>query len=186
MDVQPTPFENAAFAIFIPLLSKAILRYKAFFYVRLSIVDENMGRAHYKDPCTSIKYIMRKDIFNPILTCNDEDLVELGIDEIFNGGSNYFGLIPLARRFVEEEGLSCPEVESAFQFLSMRASGSIPTAAQYLRRFIVQHHDYKKDSRITPTIAYDLTKHVADLAAERITDPTYLPSFPFRKRKREE
>lgn len=186
MDVQPTPFENAAFAIFIPLLSKAIIRYKAFFYVRLSIVDENMGRAHYKDPCTSSRYIMRKGIFNPVLSNTDEDLVELTIDEIFNGSTNYFGLIPLARRFVEEEGLGCPNVENAFQFLSMRAAGTLPTAAQYLRRFVLQHPDYKKDSRITPMIAYDLTQHIADLAAERKVDETYLPSFPIRKRKREE
>lgn len=186
MDVQPTPFENAAFAIFIPILSKAIIRYKAFFYVRLSIVDENMGRAHYKDPCTSVRYTMRKDIFSPTLTSNDEDLVELSIDEIFNGGANYFGLIPLARRFVEEEGLACPEVERALQFLSLRAAGTIPTAAQYLRRFIMEHPDYKKDSQITPTIAYDLTKRITDLAAERIVDEAYLPIFRLRKRKREE
>lgn len=184
MDVLPTPFENAAFAVFIPLLTKAILRYKALFYVKMSIVDENMGRAHRRNPCTATKYIMRKDIFSPNLTASDEDNAELSIDEIFNGSSEYYGLIPLVRRYVDEENLSSPEVESYLKFLSMRASGAIPTAAQYLRSFVMKHPDYQQDSRITNQIAYDLTVHVTDLAAGKIQDDSYLPMHLFRKRER--
>lgn len=186
MDVQPTPFENTAFAIFIPLLTKAILRYKASFYVKMSVVDENMGRAHYRNPCTSTRYIMRKDIFNPALTINEEDNVELTINEIFNGSANYYGLIPLVRRYVKEELLDSVEVESCLKFLSMRAAGAIPTAAQYLRSFILNHSDYKKDSRISPQIAYDLTMHVSALAAGQKKDDSYLPMSAFRKRDRDE
>eukprot|EP00796_Vickermania_ingenoplastis_P001861 gene1861-1140_t len=165
MDVQPTPFENTAFSIFIPLLTKAIIKYKALFYVRMSIVDENVGHAHYRDPCTSSRYVMRKDIFKPTLSVCDEETVELTIDEIFNGCDVYFGLIPLVRRFVEEEGLSSPEIDSYLKFLSMRAAGEIPTAAQYLRRFVLRHPDYQKDSRLSQKIAYDMTMHMSDIAA---------------------
>lgn len=185
MDVQPTPFENAAFAAFIPLLSKAIIRYKASFYVKMSVVDENMGRAHRKDPCTSSRYTMKKNIFEPSFISNDEDNEELTINEIFNGSDRYYGLIPLVERYLKEERISSPEIKAYCEFLSKRAAGTIPTAAQYLRLFVVNHPDYKKDSRITQRIAYDLTKHISDIAAGRKYDDNYLPMLRhLRKRER--
>lgn len=36
MEVQPTDFENAAFAVFVVLLSRAILNYKMNLYVPIS------------------------------------------------------------------------------------------------------------------------------------------------------
>lgn len=180
MDILPTPFENAAFSTFIPLLTNAILKYKPNFYTKMSTVDENMGRAHRINPCGE-KYVMRRDIFAETITSSDAENEKLSIDEIFNGREGgYYGLIPLVRRYIKEENKECPTLESYLTFLSMRASGKVPTAAQYLRKFITGHADYKQDSRITDTIAYDLVKHVHSLAAGTITDDAYLPMDTFR------
>ncbi|CCW64905.1 unnamed protein product [Phytomonas sp. EM1] len=181
MDVLPTPFENAAFATFISLLTNAIIKYNPIFYTKMSIVDENMGRAHLINPCSQM-YVMRKQIFSDSYTSSDAETTKLSIDEIFNGkGAEYYGLIPLVRRYIEDENLSCPQLEAYLKFLSMRASGAIPTAAQYLRKFVLSHPAYQQDSRLNMQIAYDLTMHVHGLSSGTISDNLYLPMDKFKE-----
>ncbi|KAF8348383.1 glutamate-cysteine ligase catalytic subunit [Amanita rubescens] len=52
MEVQMTDFENAAFALFVVLLSRAILSFSLTFYIPISKVDENMQRAQLRDCCS--------------------------------------------------------------------------------------------------------------------------------------
>ncbi|KAF9567957.1 glutamate-cysteine ligase catalytic subunit [Agrocybe pediades] len=63
MEVQMTDFENAAFAVFVVLLSRAILSFNLNFYVPISKVDENMARAQQRDASVSNKFFFRKDIY---------------------------------------------------------------------------------------------------------------------------
>ncbi|KAI5951492.1 GSH1 [Candida jiufengensis] len=49
MEIQITDFENAAYSIFISLLSKAILKFKPNFYIPISKVEKNMKFAHNVD-----------------------------------------------------------------------------------------------------------------------------------------
>ncbi|KDR75147.1 hypothetical protein GALMADRAFT_268698 [Galerina marginata CBS 339.88] len=63
MEVQMTDFENAAFAVFVVLLSRAILTFNLNFYIPISKVDENMGRAQKRDASASNKFYFRKDIY---------------------------------------------------------------------------------------------------------------------------
>ncbi|KAG5481454.1 hypothetical protein LSCM4_07166 [Leishmania orientalis] len=180
MEIQPTPFENAAFAVFIPLLSKAIISYKPCFYTKMSVVDQNMGRAHRINPCGE-QYVMRKNIFADRCTANDAETAKMSIDEIFNGKEGgFYGLIPLVHRYLDDEGKRSPLINSYLKFLSMRASGCIPTAAQYMRRFVKTHSDYKHDSRLTGTIARDLVKHIHGLATNQLHDDEYLPMSAFK------
>ncbi|KAG5507697.1 hypothetical protein JKF63_06646 [Porcisia hertigi] len=185
MEIQPTPFENAAFAVFIPLLTKAIIAYKPRFYTKMSIVDENMGRAHRINPCDEL-YVMRKDIFAEMITVSEAETVEMSINEIFNGkAGSFYGLIPLVRRYLEDRGQSSSKVNSYLKFLSMRASGRIPTAAQYMRKFVMTHPDYRHDSRLTGVIARDLVQRIHGLATNTIHDEDYLPITTFKAQKRE-
>ena len=78
-----TDFENAAFAVFVVLLSRAILYFKLNFYIPISKVrykflhviialsssglgqvDENMGRAQRRDAAASGKFYFRKEVFS--------------------------------------------------------------------------------------------------------------------------
>ena len=61
MEVQMTDFENAAFAAFIVLLSRAILHFDLDFYVPIKKVDENMEKAHVRDAVLHEKFRFRKD-----------------------------------------------------------------------------------------------------------------------------
>ncbi|KAH7888688.1 glutamate-cysteine ligase-domain-containing protein [Phlebopus sp. FC_14] len=65
MEVQMTDFENAAFAVFIVLLSRAILAFNLNFYIPISKVDENMQRAQKRDAARSGKFFFRKNVLPP-------------------------------------------------------------------------------------------------------------------------
>ncbi|BGP17257.1 glutamate--cysteine ligase [Rhodosporidiobolus nylandii] len=65
MEVQLTDYENAAFAVFIVLLTRAIMTLGLNFYMPISKVDENMHRAHRRDAVNTQKFFFRKDLFSP-------------------------------------------------------------------------------------------------------------------------
>lgn len=63
MEVQVTDFENAAFSVFVVLLTRAILSFRLNFYLPISKVDENMKRAQKRDAVLNEKFYFRKDIY---------------------------------------------------------------------------------------------------------------------------
>ena len=60
-----TDFENAAFAVFVVLLTRAVLSLNLNFYLPISKVDENMQRAQHRDALRTEKFYFRKDFFLP-------------------------------------------------------------------------------------------------------------------------
>ncbi|KAK6526245.1 hypothetical protein TWF694_004853 [Orbilia ellipsospora] len=65
MEVQLTDFENAAFSIFIVLLTRTILSYGLNFYIPISKVNENMETAHLRNSVLSERFYFRKQVFPP-------------------------------------------------------------------------------------------------------------------------
>ncbi|KAH8828281.1 glutamate-cysteine ligase catalytic subunit [Flagelloscypha sp. PMI_526] len=70
-----TDFENAAFAVFVVLLSRAILSFGLNFYIPISKVDENMQRGQRRDAAHSQRFFFRKDVFplgqsRPLSSCS--------------------------------------------------------------------------------------------------------------------
>lgn len=63
MEVGLTDFENAAFSVFIVILSRVILAFNLDFYVPMSKVDENMVTAHRRDAVQNEHFYFRKNIF---------------------------------------------------------------------------------------------------------------------------
>lgn len=63
MEVQLTDFENAAFSIFIVLLTRAILSFDLNFYMPISKVDENMHRAQKRNAAREQKFFFRNSVF---------------------------------------------------------------------------------------------------------------------------
>ncbi|KAI9723808.1 MAG: Zn finger-containing GTPase- Activating Protein for ARF [Chrysothrix sp. TS-e1954] len=61
MEIQMTDFENAALSIFIVLITRAILSFDLNFYIPISLVAENMDRAHARDAISQQKFYFRKD-----------------------------------------------------------------------------------------------------------------------------
>ncbi|KAI0066042.1 glutamate-cysteine ligase catalytic subunit [Artomyces pyxidatus] len=89
MEVQMTDFENAAFAVFIVLLSRAVMSMNLNFYVPISKVDENMRRAQQRDAVRSSKFVFRKNVFPPPSRTNSGSA---SLATAVNGTTNGIGL----------------------------------------------------------------------------------------------
>ncbi|KAK3325820.1 glutamate-cysteine ligase-domain-containing protein [Apodospora peruviana] len=63
MEIQITDFENAAFAVFIVLITRAILSFGLNFYIPIVKVDENMETAHARDAVLDRKFWFRRNPF---------------------------------------------------------------------------------------------------------------------------
>jgi glutamate--cysteine ligase catalytic subunit len=60
MEMQLTDFENAAFAVFVVLLTRVILAFDLNLYIPLSRVDANMQRAHSRNAAAKGKFFFRR------------------------------------------------------------------------------------------------------------------------------
>ncbi|KAI9776894.1 MAG: Zn finger-containing GTPase- Activating Protein for ARF [Candelina submexicana] len=129
MEIQITDFENAAFSIFIVLITRAILSFDLNFYVPITKTTENMKTAHERDAVINRKFYFRKDPFPsrsmrstsngtsgvstpanisrpPTPTGPVEDEYELmTVDEIINGQTSqtdagFPGLVPLVESYL--------------------------------------------------------------------------------------
>ena len=63
MEIQITDFENAAFAIFIVLITRVILSFDLNLYLPIQRTTENMETAHVRDAVMTEKFWFRKDPF---------------------------------------------------------------------------------------------------------------------------
>ncbi|KAF4880500.1 Glutamate--cysteine ligase [Colletotrichum siamense] len=63
MEIQLTDFENAAFSVFMVLVTRAILSFDLNFYIPITKVDENMERAHNVDAVLKDKFFFRRNPF---------------------------------------------------------------------------------------------------------------------------
>jgi len=149
LDAQLTDFENAAFAVFIVLLTRVILTYKLDFIIPISCVDDNMKRAQKNDAVMKEKFFFRKNITtssspqccsdlydNVAATNNDEDVPtektakssptekcccdQMSLDTIMNGQNGVFiGLIPLVQRYLDNVEVSVQARCSIQEYLKL-------------------------------------------------------------------
>ena len=91
MEVQVTDFENAAFSIFIVLLTKTILHFNLNLYIPITKIDENMEIAHTRDAVVSRSFFFRKNITSEIVCTKPSRRVPCT-----NGGN--FQEVPLRKK----------------------------------------------------------------------------------------
>ncbi|CRG86160.1 glutamate--cysteine ligase catalytic subunit [Talaromyces islandicus] len=63
MEIQMTDFENAAFSIFMVLITRAILSFDLNFYIPIARTTENMETAHSRNAVLEKKFYFRKNPF---------------------------------------------------------------------------------------------------------------------------
>ena len=195
MEIQITDFENAAFSVFVVLITRAILSFDLNFYIPIPRTTENMETAHNRDAVLNDKFYFRKDPLPrrstkangtsapPSGACTPQDSrpstpvgpVEdeyelMTVDEIINGkpDGGFPGLVPLVESYLDSVNVDVETRCELAQYLSLikgRASGRLWTTAKWIRHFVREHKGYNFDSVVSETMAYDLVK-----AAERITD----------------
>ncbi|KAI6249943.1 Glutamate--cysteine ligase [Erysiphe necator] len=193
MEIQITDFENAAYAVFIVLLTRAILSFNLNFYIPIQKTDENMQTAHKKDAVIKEKFYFRKNPFdtkqtdfmtihethstpNPHqpstkLASIEDEYALMSIDTIVNGSNkdqdgNFPGLIPIVENYLDNMNIDFEthcKLASYLDLIRNRASGSLWTAAKWIREFVRDHEDYKADSHISDQINHDLIQAVLAL-----------------------
>ena len=67
--IQMTDFENAAFVVFIVLLTRVIISFKLNFLIPISKVEENMKEAQKRDAARKGMFYFRKDILTGQSLC---------------------------------------------------------------------------------------------------------------------
>jgi glutamate--cysteine ligase catalytic subunit len=160
MEVQLTDFENAAFSAFIVLLTRVLLVFDLDILVPLSKVDENMRRAHSLDATTSQKFWFRSHVLPSRKAVDSSEEMTMG--EIMNGtGQEFPGLVPLCYAYLELiqcDPTSFAHIDKYLSFIRKRAEGELQTPAKWMRNFVQKHPEYKQDSVVSQSIAYDLMK----------------------------
>ena len=130
MEIQITDLENAAFSIFIVLITRAILSFDLNFYIPIPRTTENMETAHARNAVLEQKFFFRNDPLppRPVKAANgasgtttpaaqvsrppspvgpvEDEYSLMSIDEIINGqhlpteGGGFPGLIPLVESYL--------------------------------------------------------------------------------------
>ena len=145
MEIQITDFENAAFAVFIVLVTRVILSFGLDFYIPISKVEQGMARAHTRDAVLKEKFWFRKNVFpargsrpgtprgsrpgTPGL--GGAEYEEMSINEIINGQSGHGGfpgLVRLVEKYLDSMNVDITtrcEIGKYLALVSQRASGTI-------------------------------------------------------------
>lgn len=188
MEIQPTDVENAAFAVFVLLLTRAILSFDLNFYIPITKVSENMQTAHIRDAVRSQKFYWRKNVFSPpvlrpasgnVSAANsrpptpphpvESEYDLMSVDEIINGpadldaADSFPGLIPIVESYLSSVNVDVEtrcRLATYLDIIKKRADGREKTSATWIREFVRAHPEYKGDSVVTEGIQMDLVKKV--------------------------
>lgn len=191
MEIQITDFENAAFSVFVVLITRAILSFDLNFYLPIPLTTTNMETAHRKDAVLNEKFYFRKNPFTarqarangatgtstprnlsrpatPTGAVEDEYTL-MTVDEVINGKADcgFPGLLPLVESYLDSLNVDVEtrcELAKYLRLVRGRANGSLWTAAKWIRHFVRDHKAYAMDSVVSEIITFDLIK-----AAEQIT-----------------
>ena len=185
MEIQITDFENAAFSVFMVLVTRAILSFDLNFYIPITKVDENMERAHVLDGVLKEKFFFRKNPF-PIRPSRanttfgddsrpgstmpsrsaspgpvEDEYEEMTVNEIINGtpDGEFPGLIPIVENYLDSVNVDVEtrcQLATYLELISKRASGELDTTARWIRNFVAAHPNYKQDSVVDEKITHDL------------------------------
>ncbi|XP_012941987.1 glutamate--cysteine ligase catalytic subunit [Aplysia californica] len=191
MEAQLTDFENAAFTVFIVLLTRVILSYKLNLIIPISKVDENLKTAFKRNAVKNDQFYFRKDVLTASTPpecaeqckgCGGDDYAKgeytlMTVNEIFHGKDDFPGLLALINLYMDSIEIDVDTRCTILQYLkliSMRASGELETSASWMRNFVTSHPDYKQDSVVSGGIAYDLLSRVAQISQGAVQDPKLL------------
>jgi len=173
MEAQVTDFENAAFVIFIVLLTRTILSRDLNFYLPISKSDENMKKAYKRGATQNEKFYFRKNVFDS----GSCQLGEMSINQIINGDGEFPGLIPLIENYLDSMDVDFDtrcHIGKYLKLVSQRASGKLKNTATFVREFVTSHKDYKFDSKVSEKINFDLMKELDEISKGNKKVPDYI------------
>lgn len=172
MDIQLTDFENTCLIVTLGLITNVINHFNVDFIIPITMADENMKRAHFRNAIIDQKFWFKTNCLKDLENYHQSDLAasnyirsqasdnqeqvfeELYIHEILEGKpeSNFPGMFTLIRKFMEVQKYNTEhqeQIEKILDFLMARAKGEVPTGAKFIREYILNHPLYKNDSKIS-------------------------------------
>jgi glutamate--cysteine ligase catalytic subunit len=198
MEIQITDFENAAFSIFMVLITRAILSFDLNLYIPIARTTENMETAHDRDALNTRKFYFRKDPFSHRLARQphtstsqpsypsstppppahpvESEYDLMTIAEIINGSlspGGFPGLIPLVESYLDSVNVDVETRCALATYLNLirrRADGSLWSNAKWIREFVARHPEYKHDSVVSERIVYDLVNAVEEVTTHEARD----------------
>ena len=173
-----TDFENTCLIVALGLIVNVINHFDVDFIMPVTMVDQNMDRAHKRDAILNTKFWFKTNSIkssnfefdvdvqqvlenNDYLRSNEEQneseepiYEELYIHEILNGKaeSKFPGIFPLIRHFMVCQDYDqdyVEQIEHMLEFITARAKGQVPTGANFIRQFILKHDLYNRDSIVS-------------------------------------
>lgn len=195
-ELQITDFENAALVTFLVLMTRAILSFKLDMLIPISKVDINMETAQKRDACLKEKFYFRRNIYRMNKSddetsekqpCNESsnsdekcDVVEMTVNEIVNGSDRFPGFIQLIKDYLSNLDVDVDTQCTINQYLKLiesRANGKLLTPASWMRKFVLNHPKYEKNSVITEEINYDLLWRIHLISTGQIKSPELIHQF---------
>ena len=156
LEVQPTDFENAAFATFVVLLVKAFAKFKVDLTTPLS--GHHMDKAQLRDAVRTQTFSFPDKM--RVGGGEKGEVVLMSAGKIMNGdGEDFIGLIRLVKECLKTETHNDETSEKLDAYMShLSGIGETLTVAQKMRRFVEDHEDYEGDSKLNHKINYDMMK----------------------------
>ncbi len=176
MEVMLTADENAAFSLIIHLITRAMTYFQDLnFLMPISLVNENFERAHANDALRTKKFYWRTNVLG-----NEEAVIDqLSIHEILFGKGSYKGLFNLMEERIEVNEQTVGLIKSLKTLLEKLTTGKKLTLAQYMRKFIMGHPEYKRDSILPKKVMDDLMLHLHEISSGKVSDENFGKVFDF-------
>ena len=181
LEIQLSDFENAAFAFILNLIVQFILNpdNNINFYIPMSKVWANFDIASERNSLLKNKFewITKLKAFNDSTQIASETTPMTADQIMHNPESGIISCIVNAQlktlNFIKKsetwEDLKSYDDESKtrayyyIKLLSDRSKGILPTDASWQREYVMSHPSYKKDSKVTEEINFDLINLVKNI-----------------------
>ena len=195
MDIQITDFENTCLIVLMGLITNMINHFDVDFIIPITLSDQNMQRAHFRDAILTQKFWFNTNCFPDNITyledfemqLQDSNYMkssvnkdskkepkyeELFISEILCGKkeSNFIGIYTVITKFMELQKYQLhhsEQIEQILEFLEARSKGEVPTGAKFIREYVLSHPLYKQDSIITPCLNRNIILQIMNLNKEK-------------------
>ena len=178
MEVQLTDYENAAFTVFVALLSRAILYYNCNFYIPISQVDLNFISAEQRNSIHSSLFYFK----------NNENIIDLySLKDIFLGNDKITGLISLVYDYIEIIKPNDEIKQLIYGYITLikqRLTGQLYTLATWCRKYVAQHDQYLHDSHLNSDITSDLLRTLCCINHGNIFPMDLLPSYLYKSNQK--
>lgn len=177
IDMQATAFENCAFVYFTFFLSRAILKYDLNLYIPISKLDANFKRANLfirnvNDLFNKLEEDKQRFYYRTNITNSEDPKIEEGtLKDIFIGNETYTGLLEYVKKVINEDFSDIQkQILKYIQFIEDKIMNKYMSFADWIRKFIVMHDDYKRDSLISNEIINDLIEELIRISESNKVD----------------